>query len=91
MLVVNAVMAILFAGGSYLFRTPWMSNGYCSRLCDPNASPADDDQSAAESRSHSAVIGVTCGNGHEFDVLRSFIGMRRSCPECGAKTPVIES
>ena len=69
---------------------PWTQEGYCSRSCaardgfeeSPLFEPSTDNRHAAP------TITVVCPNGHAFEVLASFSGCMRPCPDCGAKTPV---
>ncbi len=69
---------------------PWTQRGYCSKLCLVRR----DSQSAlvqakAYSEETSAkTVFVTCAEGHEFAVAKSFRGTKRPCPVCGVKTPV---
>lgn len=69
---------------------PWTQRGYCSKLCLVRR----DSQSAlVQAKANSAEVSsktvfVTCADGHEFAVAKSFRGTKRPCPVCGLKTPV---
>jgi len=69
---------------------PWTQQGYCSKVCG---------LARAETKSiellkrtlktdHRPTITVTCPSDHKFDVMATFAGCIRLCPDCGAKCKV---
>ncbi|MEQ8785320.1 MAG: hypothetical protein RIC55_03440 [Pirellulaceae bacterium] len=70
----------------------WGGKGYCSKVCLVQAEGA---QALGPSFDNSDVAPVNpnaiearCHAGHTFPVQKSFSGMMRPCPVCGAKTRV---
>lgn len=72
----------------------WQEAGYCSRVCRSQAEgPAAMAPTAARDNSspaRAAAIEVDCPSGHRFEVPRSYAGMIRRCPQCGAPTPAVD-
>jgi hypothetical protein len=68
----------------------WNEQGYCSKLCASRdgANPAVEPSGLPGRPSRGHMVEVACPQGHRFEVLASFSGCIRQCPECGAKTPV---
>jgi hypothetical protein len=73
---------------------PWTRAGCCSKGCFAKRHPGQALLAARDSGDNSqpkrsvSAIGVSCRCGHAFDVPRTFAGLSRPCPKCGAKVPV---
>lgn len=66
----------------------WHEKGFCSRLCAAQAGAEGLDAPKAVKERPKDTVEITCGQGHSFNVLSTFSGCLRPCPECGEKTPV---
>lgn len=68
----------------------WTGQGFCSKLCGVKAGAITDVmiESPAALESTKRTIEVSCPGGHVFEVLPTFSGCLRPCPQCGAKCPV---
>jgi len=66
---------------------PWTSAGFCSKSCaaTKNWKPPEE---VAFTAATASMIAVECSQGHTFEVLPSFAGCVRPCPECGQKSRV---
>lgn len=73
---------------------PWSMQGYCSKSCLVKTEGAATEAASLETgiaeATYHPTVRIKCISGHEFDVLVSFRGMLRTCPQCGAKTRVPE-
>lgn len=69
---------------------PWTLHGYCSKLClvRRDSQSALVQAKAYTEETSTKNVFVTCAQGHEFAVAKSFRGTKRPCPVCGTKTPV---
>ncbi len=72
---------------------PWTQQGYCSKSCAAHSGPTETpifEESTDDTPTHrvASTVKVICTNGHEFQVLASFSGCIRVCPDCAAKTPI---
>jgi hypothetical protein len=73
----------------------WHEAGYCSKVClvkaEGVAAVAPTAARAHASPGRVAAIEVECPSGHRFEVPRSYAGMIRRCPQCGAHTAAIDN
>jgi hypothetical protein len=71
---------------------PWSLAGYCSKSCFVRGDEDDSEGTTRASGSGESgfrpTVQVQCEQGHRFEVLGSFRGMLRPCPQCGVKTRV---
>jgi len=70
----------------------WTESGYCSKSCmaavDGHVKFGNEAKSGSQSQSENTVT-VKCANGHQYDVQKTFIGVKRPCTVCGKKNEVL--
>lgn len=69
---------------------PWAEEGYCSLVCYTRAGkkvkPAGHEEASRPAAR--PMITVECPNGHKFQVMASYTGCFRTCPQCGKKCAI---